>query len=208
MNASEHRYFMVHKPFNMTSQFVSPHQVRLLGDLDFEFPEGTHAIGRLDNDSEGLLLLTTHKKITKLLFESNIAHSRSYLVNVQNQVSPETVARLEQGISIRIKGGEYYITRPCQVRRISDPENEFPQHIPHLETIPNSWLHITLTEGKYHQIRKMVAAVGHRCRRLIRISIEEMELGTLAPGQVREFSEAEFFSLLHLAREPIDYPGR
>jgi len=68
MELCPHRYFIIHKPRNMVSQFVSSHDVRLLGDLDFDFPEGTHAIGRLDKDSEGLLLLTTNKRITRLLF--------------------------------------------------------------------------------------------------------------------------------------------
>ena len=82
MNA--HRYFLVNKPYNMVSQFVSSHDVRLLGDLNFDFPEGTHAIGRLDQNSEGLLLLTTNKKITKLLFQGPIPHKRTYLVQVKN----------------------------------------------------------------------------------------------------------------------------
>jgi 16S rRNA U516 pseudouridylate synthase RsuA-like enzyme len=69
MSTSPHRYFIINKPYNMVSQFISSHNVRLLGDLDFDFPEGTHAIGRLDNHSEGLLLLTTNKKVTRLLFD-------------------------------------------------------------------------------------------------------------------------------------------
>ena len=78
-----HRYFLVNKPLNMVSQFVSSHDVRLLTDLNFNFPEGTHAIGRLDQNSEGLLLLTTNKKITKLLFQGTVSHKRTYLVQVK-----------------------------------------------------------------------------------------------------------------------------
>ena len=88
----------------MVSQFVSPDKVGLLGDLDFDFPEGTHAIGRLDNNSEGLLILTTNKKVTKLLFESKVPHKRVYLVQVANIVSEETLQRLRTGVSIRISG--------------------------------------------------------------------------------------------------------
>jgi len=79
----KHRYFIIYKPYNMVSQFVSSHDVRLLGDLDFDFPAGTHAIGRLDNHSEGLLLLTTNPKITRLLFQGITPHERKYLVQVK-----------------------------------------------------------------------------------------------------------------------------
>jgi 23S rRNA pseudouridine2457 synthase len=82
-----HRYFIIYKPYKMVSQFVSPDKVNLLGDLDFNFPEGTHAIGRLDNNSEGLLILTTNKKVTALLFQSENPHKRTYLVQVEKHVS-------------------------------------------------------------------------------------------------------------------------
>jgi 23S rRNA pseudouridine2457 synthase len=82
---------MIHKPINMVSQFVSSHAVQLLGSLDFTFPEGIHAIGRLDQNSEGLLLLTTNKKITRLLFQGAVPHERTYLVQVKGIVKPETI---------------------------------------------------------------------------------------------------------------------
>ena len=87
MEEKGHRYFIVNKPCDMVSQFVSSHEVNLLGNLDFIFPEGTHAIGRLDNHSEGLLILTTNKKVTRLLFQGETAHKRTYLVQVKNVVS-------------------------------------------------------------------------------------------------------------------------
>jgi 23S rRNA pseudouridine2457 synthase len=98
-----HQYFLVNKPYNMLSQFVSSYELPVLGDLDFIFPEGTHAIGRLDKPSEGLLLLTTNSKVTKLLFESKIPHPRTYLVMVKGIVSEENVERLRNGISILLK---------------------------------------------------------------------------------------------------------
>ena len=91
MSEIPRRYFLLNKPHNMVSQFVSSHDVKLLCDLDFKFPEHTHAIGRLDNDSEGLLLLTTDKKVTRLLFLGDSPHNRTYLIMVQNKVSPETL---------------------------------------------------------------------------------------------------------------------
>jgi 23S rRNA pseudouridine2457 synthase len=85
MSEIKKRYFMLHKPTNMVSQFIGAERVRLLKDLDFNFPEDTHAIGRLDSDSEGLLLLTTNKKVTKLLFKSKVPHKRTYLVKVDTR---------------------------------------------------------------------------------------------------------------------------
>ncbi|TAD93369.1 MAG: rRNA pseudouridine synthase [Bacteroidetes bacterium] len=191
---------MVHKPRNMVSQFVSSHQVGLLGQLNFPFPPGTHAIGRLDNQSEGLLLLTTNKNVTRLLFQSAVPHQRRYLVQVKYSVSAATLLQLQQGVSIQVRGGGYYVTQPCSVALEPHPEQYINTMGGFVEHHPHSWLTITLTEGKYHQVRKMVDAVGHRCTRLVRISIENMHLGSLPSGAVHEWDEATFFSLLNLTQ--------
>ncbi|ASZ09688.1 pseudouridine synthase [Chitinophaga pendula] len=198
MNHSAHRYFAIHKPYDMVSQFVSSVNVPLLGELDFDFPEGTHAIGRLDINSEGLLLLTTNKKVTQLLFQGNVPHDRTYLVMVKDIVSTESLEHLRNGVRIRIKGGSYYTTPPCKVMIAQAPHTLWPLPIPHRTDIPHTWLLITLTEGKFHQVRKMVAAVKHKCQRLIRISIEDLQLGDLPPGGVREMDEATFFQQLRI----------
>lgn len=195
---SPHRYFIFNKPYNMVSQFVSNHAVNLISNIDFDFPEGTHAIGRLDNLSEGLLLLTTNKKVTRLLFESDIPHRRTYLVQVNHIVPEERLELLRQGIQFRFKGGGYYTSAPCEVEIVSQPEILFPSPYDITDKIEYTWLRITLTEGKYHQVRKMVAAIHHRCKRLIRISIEDLTLGDLQPGCIKEIGEEEFFTLLKL----------
>lgn len=182
----------------MVSQFVSTDDVCLLGDLDFQFPEGTHAIGRLDSHSEGLLILTTNKRVTALLFQGEVPHSRVYLVHVAHVVSQETLHRLRNGIAIRIKGGVDYVTTPCDVEIVTRPVNLAPRYKEEREGIPHSWLTISLTEGKYHQVRKMVRTAGHRCKRLIRISIEDIELGDLPSGSVREMEEEDFFKKLRI----------
>ena len=182
----------------MVSQFVSSHEVRLLGHLDFDFPEGTHAIGRLDNNSEGLLLLTTNSSITRLLFQGKEPHERKYLVQVKNKISLAALEQLRNGIEIEIKGGLPYTTSPCLINQVTRPnwlvpaQHEIPAHLPH------SWLEISLTEGKFHQVRKMVAAVHHKCRRLVRISIENISVANLQPGEVEEINEKEFFSKLKI----------
>lgn len=196
-----HRYFILNKPYQMVSQFVSSHEVTLLGDLNFDFPADTHAIGRLDNHSEGLLLLTTNKKITRLLFQGKTSHTRMYLVQVKNKVSEESLQKLRTGISIRVKGGENYVTTPCDVILVSEPESLFSSGYELRADVPSTWLQITLTEGKFHQVRKMVAAIHHRCKRLIRVSIEDIHLYGLQPGEVREISEEDFFEKLRLENE-------
>lgn len=198
MNLNPNRYFIINKPYKMVSQFVSPDKVNLLGDIDFDWPEGTHAIGRLDNNSEGLLILTTNKRVTKLLFESDTPHKRTYLVHVEKVVNQERLHQLQTGITIRVKGGGYYTTTPCEVEIVEKPANLPKRAHEFREDLPHSWLTITLTEGKYHQIRKMVSSVYHHCKRLIRISIEDLELGDLQPGGVLEIEEEEFFRKLKI----------
>jgi 23S rRNA pseudouridine2457 synthase len=198
MSGTDNRYFIINKPYNMVSQFISPDKVRLLGDLDYDFPEGTHAIGRLDNHSEGLLILTTNKRVTKLLFESEQPHKRTYLVMVRNVVSEETLEQLKTGVTIRIKGGVDYVTTPCAAEIVEKPVTVPPRAHPPKEFLPHSWLLVTLTEGKFHQVRKMMTAIHHHCVRLIRVSIEDLELGDLEPGGVREMEETRFFELLKI----------
>ena len=182
----------------MVSQFVSPHSVGLLGDLDFDFPEGTHAVGRLDADSEGLLILTTDKKVTRLLFLAEKPHLRTYLVMVQNEMTEETFQQLQDGIPIKIKDGETYIAKPVAIKRISEPEKLYPHAADHRNAYPHSWLLITLAEGKFRQVRKMVLAARHRCQRLIRLSISDLLLDDLKPGEVKEMGQEDFFKELNL----------
>ncbi len=186
----------------MVSQFVSPHNVGLLGDLDFNFPEGTHAIGRLDLDSEGLLLLTTDKTVTRLLFLAEKPHLRTYLVMVQNEMSDETLQQLRDGIPIKIKDGENYLAKPVAIERVKNPESLYPYATDHRNAYPHTWLLITLAEGKFRQVRKMVLAARHRCQRLVRLSISNLQLGNLAPGEVKEMAAKEFFHLLELPITP------
>ena len=192
------RYFIINKPCNMVSQFVSPHKVGLLGDLDFTFPEGTHAIGRLDNNSEGLLILTTNKKVTQLLFSDETQHKRVYLVQINNLLNKENLQRLRNGVSIRIEGGQNYVTPACEVEIITNPETVYSQIQSPKQYGQSTWLLISLYEGKYRQVRKMINALHHRCKRLIRVSIEDLNLGALPPGGVQEIDEDEFFKKLRI----------
>ena len=198
MQTNTNRYFIINKPYNMVSQFVSTHDVQLLGDINFDFPKDTHAVGKLDNHSEGLLILTTNKKVTRLLFLSEVPHKRTYLVQVNNVVTEEKLRQLQNGVTIKIKTGEFYVTQPCGVRIINDPENFYDLGERLTAYPPFTWLLITINEGKYHQVRKMIAAIRHKCKRLIRVSIEDLELGNVKAGGVLEMEEKDFFTKLKI----------
>jgi 23S rRNA pseudouridine2457 synthase len=191
------RYFLLNKPSNMVSQFISSHDVPLLGEIDFNFPEGTHAIGRLDGPSEGLLILTTDKTVTRKLFLSEHPHKRSYLVMVQHKMTKETFHTLKEGINIPITTGENYFAKPYDIKIIEDPISLYKYAFDKREMYPHTWLLITLEEGKFRQVRKMVLAVRHRCLRLIRLNISNIHLNNLEPGHVKELSREEFYKSIN-----------
>jgi 23S rRNA pseudouridine2457 synthase len=180
----------------MVSQFISTHDVRLLGDLDFNFPEGTHAIGRLDNESEGLLILTTNKKVTRLLFNPTKQHLRTYLVMVNRVVTEDVLQQMKTGVSIPVKNGQPYFAVPYEIELVNNVQDYYMHMDDYRQAYPHSWLLITLTEGKFHQVRKMCLAVNRRCLRLVRLSIENLQLNNLQPGGVKEYSEEDFFASL------------
>lgn len=199
MQPSAQRYFVLNKPYNMLSQFIGPTDAPKLGALDFDFPAGTHPIGRLDSISEGLLILTTNKKVTKLLLNSKVPHRRHYLVQVYKVVSPATLEQLRNGVLIQVRKSEtLYQTRPCEVTMIEKPKDLFQSGYEFDDALPHTWLMLTLTEGKFRQIRKMVKSVGHRCLRLIRVAIEDLALENLQPGEIREIAESAFFEKLKI----------
>jgi 23S rRNA pseudouridine2457 synthase len=203
---SDHKYYIIYKPVPMLSQFIGT-ESQCLKHLNYDFPEGIHAIGRLDNLSEGLLILTTNKKVTRLLFNSKEPHKRTYLVRVKGTVSQERLHQLQTGVDFTIADGVTYTTDPCHVQIVERPEGLPHGRYDDFHEVPHSWLQISITEGKYHQVRKMVSAVHHRCQRLIRLSIEDLEYGDMQPGEVREIEEEDFFRLLKIERPiPVDTP--
>lgn len=183
----------------MVSQFKSSHAVPLLGSLDYSFPEGIHAIGRLDQHSEGLLLLTTNKKVTRLLFQGTTPHLREYHVLVNSTVSQKQLDQLSNGVPIRIGKEAYYTTKPCQVNIVSPPFVPFNSNYIPSPRVSHTWLSIVLTEGKFHQVRKMLTAVQLKCKRLVRVRIENLHMGDLAPGSVKELTEKDFFEGLQIS---------
>jgi 23S rRNA pseudouridine2457 synthase len=192
------RYFVVYKPYRMLSQFVRMPKKRCLADLDFDFPQGTNALGRLDENSEGLLILSTDKKLNQLLLKPENLHERVYWVQVQFKVKEDELQTLQNGIDIKLDAG-IYRTKPCKARVI-DPPAGLPvrERRPVREDLETEWLELILTEGKFHQVRKMCAGIGHQVFRLLRVSIEDLRLHSYQPGDVKEINETEIYRLLKI----------
>jgi 23S rRNA pseudouridine2457 synthase len=186
----------------MLSQFVRMPKKKVLADLDYNFPEGTNALGRLDENSEGLLILSNNKQLTHLLLKPENLHTRVYWVQVHGKVSAETLQKLEQGISIRMHKEDYF-TKPCKARVIDTPTNLAQRGHPVSDDKITTWIELILTEGKFHQVRKMTAAVGHQTMRLIRVAIEDVLLLDMKPGEVREIKQEELYSKLKIALPEI-----
>ena len=182
-----HRHFLIHKPYGYLSQFVGEAKKKKLGEFH-DFPEGIMAIGRLDEDSEGLLLLTTDGRMSELVRSRKV--EKEYYAQVDGLVTDEAIAQLQTGVEIGIHS-EKFQTSPCLARRL-DPA---PAFAPRTRKIrddrhgPTSWVSITLTEGKYRQVRKMTAAVGLPTLRLVRVRVAGIWLGDLAPGAVVEVED-------------------
>lgn len=181
-----HRHFLLHKPHGYLSQFVyeKKRSKKKLGEL-FSFPEGTMAIGRLDEDSEGLLLLTTDGRMSEIVRSTNV--EKEYYAQVDGIVTEEAINQLKKGVEIGFKGIRY-TTKECEARIITD----LPDCIGEGRRIrderhgPTSWISITLTEGKFRQVRKMTAAVGLPTLRLVRIRVGDINLYDLKAGEVLE----------------------
>jgi 23S rRNA pseudouridine2457 synthase len=182
---SDHRHFVIHKPYGYLCQFVCElKKKKLLNDL-YDFPEGTMAIGRLDEHSEGLLLLTTDGKMSEYI--RSIKTEKEYYAQVDGLITDEAVEQMQKGVEIGIRDVKY-ITKPCVAFRL-ERTPDFPprgRKIRDDRHGPTSWVSITLTEGKFRQIRKMTAAVGFPTLRLVRVRIGEIYLGDMKAGEVRE----------------------
>jgi 23S rRNA pseudouridine2457 synthase len=181
-----HRHFLLHKPHGFLSQFIyeKKRPKKMLGEL-YAFPEGTMAIGRLDEDSEGLLLLTTDGMMSEIMRSKTI--EKEYYAQVDGLITSEAIDQLKKGVEIGFKGIRY-TTKSCESSIIS----ELPECIGSGRRIrderhgPTSWLSITLREGKFRQVRKMTAAVGFPTLRLVRIRVGDIHLQSLKAGEVLE----------------------
>lgn len=191
------RYFKIYKPFQALTQFTSEGNKKCLKDF-FDVPSNVYPVGRLDYDSEGLLILTNDKKLNHLLLHPRQKHTREYWAQVEGEATDAQVEKLKSGVTITINGKEY-VTQKCDAT-IFHPKN-IPERNPPIryrKSIPNSWLKIILTEGKNRQVRKMTAAAGLPTLRLIRHRIEELSIEKMWPGDMIEISKQDLYNLLHI----------
>jgi 23S rRNA pseudouridine2457 synthase len=182
----DHHHFIIHKPHGYLSQFIyeKKRHKKLLGEL-YNFPVGTMAIGRLDEDSEGLLLLTTDGMMSEIVRSKTV--EKEYYAQVDGIINEMAIQQLEKGVEIGFKGIRY-TTKMCEAKIV----NQLPDSIAEGRKIrddrhgPTSWISITLTEGKFRQVRKMTAAVGFPTLRLVRIRVGSIFLQNLRAGEVLE----------------------
>lgn len=184
----KHHHYIIHKPFGYLSQFVYNQNKRknkkLLGELG-QFPENTMAIGRLDEKSEGLLFLTTDGQISELVRSKKV--EKEYYAQLDGDIDPEAIQKLQDGVDIRLKT-TMYRTLPCKVFKLNPPPvfKEGSKKVRDERHGPTSWISVTLTEGKFRQIRKMTASVNLPTLRLIRVRIGEIKLDNMDAGEIFE----------------------
>jgi 23S rRNA pseudouridine2457 synthase len=193
------RYLLFHKPFEVMPSFTDPEGRKTL--KDFVEVKGVYAAGRLDYDSEGLMLLTDDGEVSHRLTDPKFDHPKTYLVQVEGIAEPGQVQRLSRGVQLR---GEQ--TKPAGVEIVTGPPVAFRKV---RDYHPTTWLRVVLREGKKRQLRRMTAAVGLPALRLVRVAIGPLAMGDLQPGQWRPLTRAEEKVLLQsLGLKPGAQPAR
>lgn len=184
-------YFLIYKPFQVLSQFTSTEGKLCLKDI-LHVPTDVYPVGRLDYDSEGLLLITNDKSINQQLLHPQFAHQRTYWVQVDGAITKEALAQLTKGVSINVEG-KIYQTKPATLEQLPD-DIKVPDRNPPIrfrKNIPTSWVSIQLTEGKNRQVRKMFAQVGFPVLRLIRAKLGKYSIQEMQPGDCLSLTAAE-----------------
>jgi 23S rRNA pseudouridine2457 synthase len=190
------RYFIIYKPYQVLSQFSPVENKRTLVDI-FTVPRDVYPVGRLDHDSEGLLILTNDTSLNHRLLDPSFAHEREYLVQVDGAITQEAINKLRQTVTIQVDGKPYK-TKPC-FASLLDKEPAVPERDPQIrfrKEIPAPWISLVLTEGKNRQVRKMTARVGFPTLRLIRFRIGSLSLDNMQPGEMIELSKNKVYEKL------------
>ena len=190
--AKTHTYIVFNKPYGVLSQFTDAAGRRTLNDFG-PFPKDVYPVGRLDADSEGLLLVTNDNETKHHLLEPRYGHTRKYIAQVERIPTRDALARLKSGVVIEGKK-----TKEAAVHKLEQEPDVPPREVPirFRKNAPTSWLEITLTEGQNRQVRKMTAAVGHPTLRLLRVAQGPLTLAGLKPGEHRHLTKTEVRLLL------------
>ncbi len=198
-----HHYYVVNKPYDMLCQFSKEKaDDYTLADLGFDFPVDAYPVGRLDKDSEGLLIVSNDKSLNTSLLDPENKHKRSYWVQVEGIPTPSALKEIRKGMEISVDG-KPYTTIPAEVLLLPTAP-DVPERKPPVRfraNIPTSWAIITLVEGKNRQVRRMWAKVGFPVLRLIRVSIENLELENIRSSKVIEMTQKDIYKILKIKRE-------
>ena len=180
-------YILFFKPFGVLSQFSPMPGKKTLKDFG-PFPPDVYSVGRLDANTEGLLLLTNDNNVKHRLTDPKFNHARTYLVQVEGTPDEESINRLEKGVVIDGKR-----TKPAQAMLLAEAPNLPPRPVPirYRKSVPTAWIELTLREGRNRQVRKMTAAIGYPTLRLVRTKIGQIGIGTLKPGEWRRLAGQE-----------------
>ena len=179
-----HEYYIFHKPYQVLSQFSAEGDKKTLFDYFPNIQKNIYPVGRLDYDSEGLLLLTNDRSLTHTLLDPSFAHPRTYWVQVEGLISEKAIAQLQNGLNISIDGKTYATRKTKAILLAGQPQ--IADRVPPIrfrKNIPVSWIALTLTEGKNRQVRRMTAAAGYPTLRLIRCSIGRLTIAGLNSGE-------------------------
>ncbi len=191
-------YFIIYKPYLVLSQFTSENEQQNLSHF-FPVPKDVYAVGRLDADSEGLLILTNDKAFNHRLLNPEFEHEREYWAQVDGAITNDALQQLQQGVDINVDG-KMYRTKSCIAKQLPDsiivPARNPP--IRFRKEIPAPWISMILKEGKNRQVRKMTAKVGYPTLRLIRQQIGTIKLGSMQPGDIIELSQKVIYKKLGL----------
>ncbi|MBB3696072.1 pseudouridine synthase [Flammeovirga yaeyamensis] len=197
-----HKYFVVNKPYGVLPQFSDADGRPTLKSLG-KFPTDVYPVGRLDLDSEGLLIITNDKNLNHQLLNPKFEHAKTYLVQVDGDITEEAIKKLEKGTEISVNKTKYK-TLPAKCKKVKKPDNLEERNPPvrFRKNIPTSFIELTIHEGKNRQVRKMTASVGFPTLRLIRLSIEKLRIRKLKSGGVIELDKDFLYSHLNIDDKP------
>ncbi|MFZ1702919.1 MAG: pseudouridine synthase [Saprospiraceae bacterium] len=197
--ALDFTYIVFYKPYDVLAQFTKERYEHVTLSNYLHIETDIYPVGRLDKDSEGLLILTNDKFLNQALLHPSSKKEKTYFVQVDGDIQPKDVELLSKGLNINIDGKIYH-TLPCLAKKLKKepilPERNPPIRVRKL--IPTSWIMITLEEGKNRQIRRMCAKINYPVLRLVRVQMGEIKLGSLLPGQNRRLKQEEMYQLLNI----------
>lgn len=199
MRKKKNKYYIFNKPDNVLSQFTREAGNQSIADYYLLDDKDIYPVGRLDKDSEGLLILTNDKSLNKLILSPKMNKKKYYWALVEGEINKSAIQKLKEGINIKVDKKDFF-TKVSLVEVIHEPKRLWRREVPIRERkdIPTTWVNICITEGKNRQVRKMLAKVGFPVLRLIRHRIENLHLRGLQPGDMQEIAKQEFFKKLNL----------